>query len=370
MRAAVLRQQGEPIGIEEGVDIIAPRAGEVRVNIAYCSLCHSDYSVLSGAMLPVAGPIILGHEASGVVESVGEGVSHLAVGDRVVLTPVPSCGTCYYCLRGNPSLCVQGQSMMTNRLADGSTGLSRNGEEILRGIGVAALAEQVVCPASGAVKIDDDIPLEVACVAGCAVQTGVGAVLNTASVEEGATVLVMGLGAIGLAVVQGAKMAAAGKIIASDPIAERRELALSLGATEVIDPASDDPVAYAVGETGGIGVDYVFIAVGHAPLIEQGVRASRAGGTTVCVGAPPIEQGVALENVVMFAVAEKKLCGCLLGSCNANYDIPRLMRAYQNGQIDLAAMTSRIRPLEEINEAFDDLHHGREVRTVMKIAAD
>ena len=139
MRAAVLRQQGGDISIEDGIEIIAPRAGEVRVNISYCSLCHSDYSILSGAMLPLEGPIILGHEASGVVESIGEGVTNLSVGDHVVLTPLPSCGTCYYCLRGDYSLCVQGQSMMTNRLSDGTTGLSSGGEEILRGIGVAAL---------------------------------------------------------------------------------------------------------------------------------------------------------------------------------------------------------------------------------------
>lgn len=369
MKAAVLYEQGKPIEVVDDVEIIEPRAGEIRVNVAYCSLCHSDYSVISGAMGPLPGPIIVGHEAAGVVESVGPGVRHLAVGDHVVLTPVPPCGTCYYCQRGDHSLCTNGQSIMTNRLHDGVTGLSRQGAEILKGVGVASLAEQVVCPSTGAIKIPKDIPLDVACVVGCAMQTGVGAVLNTADVEAGATILVLGLGGIGLATVQGAKLASASKVIVSDPLPERRDLAMRLGATHTIDPNTEDVVAVCMALTDNIGVDYAFETAGLAVLIEQGIQASRAGGMTVCVGAPPIEQGVKIDNVVIFTSMEKKLCGCLLGSCNSTYDIPRMMSAYQNEQLDLASMVGRTRPLEEINEAFDDLHHGREIRTVMKIGA-
>ncbi len=369
MKAAVLFEQGKPIQVEGNIDIIEPRAGEVRVNVAYCSLCHSDYSVLSGVMGPIQGPIILGHEASGVIESIGEGVTHLAVGDHVVLTPVPSCGVCYFCQRNEYSLCVNGNSIMTNRMADGQTGLSQNGNEILRGVGVGGLAERVVCPSTGAIKIPDDIPLEIACVVGCAMQTGVGAVLNTADVEAGATVLVLGLGGIGLAAVQGARLAAASTIIVSDPLAERRDLALKLGATHAIDPTSEDVAAFAMLQTNGIGVDYAFETAGLAKLIELGIQTSRPGGMTVCVGAPPIDQGVSLDNVVIFTASEKKLCGCLLGSCNSTYDIPRMMTAYKNGTLDLKSMVGRMRPLEEINEAFDDLHHGREIRTVMKIGS-
>ncbi len=367
MRAAVLFEQGKPIEVVDDVDIIEPRAGEVRVDVKFCSLCHSDYSVLSGVMGQLPGPVILGHEAAGIVESVGDGVTHLSVGDHVVLTPVPPCGTCYYCQRGDHSLCINGHSIGTNRLPDGQTGLSRNGEEVLKGIGVAALAEQVVCPATGAIKIPDDIPLDIACVVGCAVQTGVGAVLNTANIEPGATVLVLGLGAIGMAVVQGARLAAAGKIIVSDPLADRRELALTLGATHVLDPTADDVVAISMEQTDGIGIDYAFETAGIAALIEQGIQATRAGGTTVCVGAPPLEQGIKLDNVVVFSSMEKKLCGCLLGSCNSTYDIPRMMTAYKNKTLDLAFMVSRRRPLSEINEAFEDLHSGKEIRTVMSI---
>ena len=369
MKAAVLFEQGKPIEVVDDIDIIEPRAGEVRVDVHYCSLCHSDYSVISGVMGEISAPIIVGHEAAGIVESVGPGVTHLQVGDRVVLTPIPPCGTCYYCQRGDHSLCTNGHSLGTSRLPDGVTGLSRNGEEVLKGIGVAALAEQVVCPATGAVKIDDDVPLDVACVVGCAVQTGVGAVLNTARVEPGATVLILGLGGIGMAAVQGARLASAGKILVSDPLAERRELAMKLGATHTIDPGSEDVFTVVMNETQGIGIDYAFETAGLASLIEVGVQATRAGGTTVCVGAPPLEQGIKLDNVVVFASMEKKLCGCLLGSCNSTYDIPRMITAYQNNTLDLESMLSRKRPLSEINEAFDDLHHGREIRTVMDIRA-
>ena len=369
MRAAVLHQQNQPIVVEDNVDIIQPRAGEVRVNVAYCGLCHSDLSVISGVMGAIEQPIIVGHEAAGVIESVGAGVTHLAVGDHVVLTPVPPCGVCYYCQRGDMSLCTNGHSIMTNRLPDGTTGLSHNGNEVLRGVGVAALAEQVICPASGAIKIDPTIPLDVACVMGCAIQTGVGAVLNTANVETGATVLVLGLGAIGLATVQGAKMAGATTIIASDPLADRREKALGFGATVVLDPTDTDVIAKTMELTQGIGVDYTFETAGIAALIEQGIAASRAGGTTVCVGAPSIEQGVSIDNVVIFASMSKKLCGCMLGSCNSAADIPRFLRAYQAGDLDLPSMVTNIRPLSEINEAFEDLLHGKGIRTVIDMNA-
>ena len=369
MRAAVVFETGQPLQVVDDIEIIEPRAGEVRVDIHYCSLCHSDYSLISGVMGPIPGPVVVGHEAAGVVESVGAGVTHLAVGDHVVLTPIPSCGHCYYCQRGDQSLCVNGQSMATYRLADGNTTLSRGGSEVLKGVGVAALAEQVVCPASGAIKIDDDIPLDVACVTGCAVQTGVGAVLNTADVEADATVLIQGLGGIGMAAVQGARLAAASQIIVSDPLADRRELALKLGATSAIDPTSTDVLTYVMEKTAGIGVDYAFETAGIAALIELGINATRAGGTTVSVGAPPIDQGIKLDCVVMFTTMQKTLCGCLLGSCNSTRDIPRYMRAYQNGTLDLESMLSRTRPLAEINEAFDDLIEGREIRTVMDIRA-
>lgn len=366
MRAAILEKVGEPIKVYDDVQIIEPRAGEVRVNIKYCGLCNSDSGVLSGKF-PISEPIIVGHEASGIIESVGVGVTHLVPGDRVVLTPVPPCGTCYFCQRNEHSLCVNGASLATMALADGETGLSHNGRRVLRGLGVAALAEQVVTPATGAIKIPDDMPLDLACVIGCAVQTGAGAVINTAGVEEGATVLITGLGGIGLSAVQGAAIAGATTIIASDPIAERREMAIKFGATHQIDPINEDVAAAVMEITGGYGMDYVFETAGVAKLIEQGVALTRAGGTTVCVGAPGFEDAVTLNNVVMFGTMEKKLCGCLMGSSNALRDIPRFIRLWQAGRLNLESMVTSRRPLEEVNEGFDDLIAGVGIRTVIEM---
>ncbi|MFM7274748.1 MAG: Zn-dependent alcohol dehydrogenase [Gammaproteobacteria bacterium] len=366
MRAAILESPGQPLIVREDVEIIAPRAGEVRVRVRYCGLCHSDYSIVSGAF-PVAEPIILGHEASGTVDAVGPGVTHLAPGDPVILTPLPACGGCYFCLRGQPTLCVNGASLATMALPDGETGLSRDGRRILRGVGVGAFAEYVVTPAIAAIKVDPDVPLDIACVIGCAMQTGVGAVLNTAAVEYGATVLVQGLGGIGLATVQGARIANASLIIASDPVAERRAHALRFGATHAVDPLSEDLPAIVRELTGGLGVDYAFETAGKAALVESGVAMSRAGGTTVAVGAPPLEESVTLPWFTIFASTEKKLCGCLLGSCNAPRDIPRLVSLWRSGRLDLAGMITHRRPLEEINLGFADMAAGRGIRTVLAI---
>ena len=366
MRAAVLETVGKPIVVRDDVEIIAPRAGEVRVRVHFCGLCHSDYSVVSGAF-PPAGPIIVGHEASGVIESVGAGVTHLAPGDPVILSPLPPCGLCYFCLRNQHSLCVNGMGLATSALPDGQTGLSRGGQPILRGVGLGALAEYVITPAAGAVKIDADVPLDIACVIGCAVQTGVGAVLNTASVEAGATVLIQGLGGVGLATVQGARIAGAALIVASDPIAARREAAHAFGATHTIDPLTEDLGAEIMRLTANIGVDYAFETAGRAALIESCLALTRSGGMTVCVGAPPLEENVTINNVVIFASTEKKLCGCLLGSCNSPRDIPRLVALWRTGQLDLASMVTSRRPLTEINEGFADLAAGRGIRTVISI---
>jgi Zn-dependent alcohol dehydrogenase len=268
MRAAVLETQGSPLVLWDDVDIAAPRAGQVLVRVEHCGVCHSDLSIVDG-MFPSPTPILLGHEAAGVVDAIGPDVEGLAVGDHVVLTPVPPCGTCYFCLRGEPGVCVNAASIVTNSFRDGSTGLSRRGGVVFRGVGVGAFGEYVVTAATGAVKIPDEVSLEVACVIGCAVQTGVGAVLNTARVEPGATVLVFGLGGIGLSIVQGARVAGASRIIAADPVAARREAGLRMGATDVLDPSTTDVVARAQQIT-GVGVDYAFDAVGRARLVEDG----------------------------------------------------------------------------------------------------
>ncbi len=366
MRAAVLEAPGQPLVIRDDVEIIEPRAGEVRVRVRYCGLCHSDYSVVSGAF-PLTEPVIVGHEASGVVESVGAGVTHLAPGDPVVLTAAPPCGRCHFCQRGQHSLCVEAMGIMTMALPDGCTGLSLGGRRVLRGVGLGALAEYVITPASGAIKVAPDVPLDVACVIGCAVQTGVGAVLNTARVEPGATVLIQGLGGIGQATVQGARLAGAARIIVSDPVASRREAALRMGATHAVDPMTEDLAARVLALTGSLGVDYAFETAGLAALIESCLALTRSGGTTVCVGAPPFDQGVTIPNVVLFVTSEKKLCGCLLGSCNSLREIPRMIELWRAGRLDLEGLITARRPLAEVNEGFADLAAGRGIRTVIEI---
>ncbi|HEX7096872.1 MAG TPA: zinc-binding dehydrogenase [Acidimicrobiales bacterium] len=310
---------------------------------------------------------MLGHEAAGVVEEVGVGVRTLTPGDKVLLAPLAPCGRCYWCVRGEHSICQDAMSFLTGVLPDGSTPLSRNGSVVYRGLGVGGFGEIVVTTESGAVRIDPDTPLDVAAVIGCALQTGVGAVLNTAKVEEGATVLVMGLGGVGISVVQGARLAGAARIIVSDPIAARRAAAANFGATDVLDPSDTDVVAACLELTGGIGVDYAFDAAGSARLLEAGLLATRRGGTTVGVGAPGAGESVTINPAVMHVVLEKKLLGCLFGSANAHREVPRLLSLWRAGRLDLESMISFRRPLDEINDGFDDLRAGRGIRTVLTL---
>lgn len=362
MKAALLEAPGQPLRVRE-IAIEAPGPGQVRVRIRHCGVCHSDLSIVDGTF-PSPLPIVLGHEAAGVVDTVGPGVHDLNVGDHVVLTPCPPCGTCYWCVRGEPTVCVNASGIQTNTFRDGSTGLTLDGQVVYRGVGLGAFAEHVVTPATGAVRISADVPLDVACVIGCAVQTGVGAVLNTARVEEGATVLVMGLGGIGLSIVQGARLAGAARIIVSDPVAERRTTAVGFGATDPIDPTADDVLARVM-EITGVGVDYAFDAVGRGSLIQAGLAATRTGGTTVCVGAPPMDDTVTIAMPALFVVSEKKLLGCALGSSNSLREIPRLVALWQAGRLDLESLVTARRPLGEINEAFADMQAGRGIRTVL-----
>ena len=365
MRAAVLESGGKlGVGVLEIED---PRPGEVLVRVTDCGVCHSDLSCLDGSF-PAVTPSVLGHEAAGVVEAVGPGVTRLRAGDKAVLTPLPSCGRCYFCTRGQPTLCAEFSSaLFTATRPDGTSPLSRGEEVVYRGLGMGGWAEYVVLPEEGVVKVDDDTDLAEACVIGCAVQTGVGAVLNTARVEEGATVLVLGAGGIGIAVTQGARLAAASVIVVADPVAERREAALRFGATHVVDPAATDVTTFCHDLT-GVGMDYCFEAAGQAALIEQGFAASRPGGTTVGVGAPPIDQGISIPMVVGFTATEKRFVGCLLGTVNGQRDIPRLLALAKAGRLDLGAMITDRYPLDEIEGAVDNLRQCRGIRTALQVA--
>ena len=366
MRAALLEASEKPLVIVDDVDIEAPRAGEVRVRVSHCGVCHSDLSLVNGTF-PFVAPTVLGHEAAGVVESLGAGVTTLAPGDKVVLTPIPVCNACYWCARGEYGCCVNAVSISTGTFLDGHTPLSRQGLPVLRGVGLGGFAEYVITTETGAIKVPPDTPLEIACVIGCAVQTGVGAVLNTARVPAGATVLVAGAGGIGIAIVQGARVAGATKIIVSDPVGPRREAAKKFGATDVVDPTSDDLLGAVHQLTDGMGVDYAFDAVGAGPVIESCIWATRNGGTTVMVGAGGIDQTVSLAPPVLFALTERKLMGCLLGSCNGRRDIPRLLALWRAGRIDLEGMITARRPLAEVNEALADMTAGLGLRTVLTV---
>jgi S-(hydroxymethyl)glutathione dehydrogenase / alcohol dehydrogenase len=366
MRAALLEASEKPLAIVGDVDIDEPRTGEVLVRVSHCGVCHSDLSLVNGTF-PFVAPVVLGHEAAGVVDAVGAGVTSVAPGDKVVLTAIPVCNACYWCARGEYGCCVNAASITTGTLADGRTPLSRQGLPVLRGIGLGGFAEYVITIETGAIKVAPDTPLDVACVIGCAVQTGVGAVLNTARVPEGATVLVAGAGGIGVSIVQGARVAGATKIIVSDPVGTRRDMAKSFGATDVIDPAADDVLTAVQQLTGGIGVDFAFDAVGAGPVIESCIWATRKGGTTVMVGAGGIDQAVTLAPPVMFTLTERKLVGCLLGSSNGRRDIPRLLDLWRAGRLDLEGMITARRPLAEVNEALADMTAGVGLRTVLTV---
>ena len=365
MRAAVLESGGD-LKIDD-VDIEDPRPTEVRVRVTDCGICHSDYGYIDGSF-PGALPVVLGHEAGGTVEAVGSAVDGLVPGDKVVLCPLPNCGRCYYCVRSQPTLCAKySTSLYTATRPDGTSPLSRRGEMVYRGIGVGGWAEHAVVPQEAAIKVPDDVELADACVIGCAVQTGVGAVLNTANVEAGATVLVTGAGGIGVAVTQGARLAAASTIIVADPVEARREGALGFGATHVVDPEATDVAAYCHEVTGGIGVDYAFEAAGLAALAEVGLNATRIGGTTVCIGAPPITQGISIPIASMFVIAEKRLLGCALGSVNAQRDIPRYLELARVGRLDLAGMVTDHYDLDQIDQAVANLRDRKGVRTTLRI---
>lgn len=365
MRAALLEQPDQPPTTVDDVEIVGPRAGEVVVDVACCGLCHSDLSLMNGTF-PTATPIVLGHEAAGSVIEVGEGVTSLAVGDKVMLTPTPSCGACYWCVRDQASLCVQSSGIVTHAFLDGETGLRRGDDVVYRGLGVGGFADHAVVLEAGAVKLPDDVDLETVAVIGCAVQTGVGSVVNLARVEPGATVLVMGLGGIGVSIVQGARIAGAARIIVSDPVSERRDAAEGFGATDALDPTTDDLMGVCQDLTDGIGVDYAFDAVGSSALVEAGFEATRNGGTIVAVGAGPIEHTINI-SAPLFAVSQKTLMGSMLGGVNSRRDVPILIDLYRAGRLDLDNMITARRPIEELDEAAADMTAGRGLRTLLQL---
>ncbi|GAA0904275.1 Zn-dependent alcohol dehydrogenase [Virgisporangium aurantiacum] len=362
MKAAIMTEVGADLTVAD-VDLDEPRAGEVRVDLAHVGVCHSDLHYMDGS-LRTGLPVILGHEAAGVVGAVGAGVSDVSPGDRVVLTMAPSCGRCYWCARGERTLCQRFAGMVGGAYPDGSTRLSWNGSPVRRGLVLAAFARSTVVPAEAAVRVSDDVPTEIAAVVGCAVQTGFGAVFNTARVPAGSSIVVSGLGAVGLSIVQSAVVAGATTIVGCDLNAGRRERALSKGATHVADPDSLTGLVRAL--TDGRGADFAFDAVGRGPVVESLMKVTRNGGTTVMVGIPSTSDTVTVKALV-HAFYEKKLVGCYLGSANPHRDFPRILDLWRAGRLDLAGMVTARRPLDEINLAIADLRAGTGVRTVLEM---
>ncbi len=363
VKAVVFRNPQTPLEVAD-VDLAAPKPGEVRVKIAAAGVCHSDLHVKRGEW-DAPAPLVMGHEGSGVVVELGAGVTSLAVGDHVVLSWVPPCGECRYCRSGHEARCQKVATLVAPKgvLFDGTSRLSKNGESLHHYLGVSSFAEEVVVPASGAVKVRDDAPLDVIAVVGCAVATGVGAVLNTAAVEPGSTVAVIGCGGVGLNVVQGATLAGAERIIAIDVLPDKTQLAMQFGATDRIDASQVDPVEQLFALLPD-GVDYAFDAIGRTSTTEQSIRMLGLGGAAVVVGLPPTGAKASFEPLVL-AEADQRILGSNYGSVRPSIDIPALVDRYMDGQLKLDPLISARQPLAEVASAFDDLETGEALRTLL-----
>ncbi|NJC40217.1 alcohol dehydrogenase [Brevundimonas alba] len=368
--AAVLRATGaarpyadsRPLGLES-VTLDPPGPGEVLVAIKAAGLCHSDLSVINGDR-PRPMPMALGHEAAGVVEALGAGVADLAVGDHVVMVFMPSCGHCDPCAGGRPALCEPGAAANgKGELLAGGRRLHGEGGELNHHLGCSAFASHAVVSRRSLVKVDADLPFEHAALFGCAVLTGVGAVVNTARVKAGQSVAVVGLGGVGLSSVLGALASGASPVVAVDLSEDKVALARSLGAVRTVNAADADAVEQVRALTGG-GADFVFEMAGSVRALEAAWRMTRRGGTTVTAGLPPPEAALAV-NVVQLVAEERTLKGSYIGTCVPSRDIPRYVALFREGRLPVDRLLTGTIPLERINEAFDQLADGKAVRTVV-----
>jgi S-(hydroxymethyl)glutathione dehydrogenase / alcohol dehydrogenase len=362
MQAAVLWQPGRPVDVRE-VELAPPQHGEALVRIAACGVCASDLHVVDGD-LPEPLPLVLGHEASGVVVETGPGVEGLAAGDHVVVALVPSCGECESCRKGRPNFCELGDRMAaTGTLADGTSRLSADGTPLHHFNAVSAFAEYAVVPESCAVPIRRDVPLDVAALVGCAALTGWGAVTRTAGVEPGAAVAVWGCGGVGLITIQAARLAGAGPIVAVDTRPEKLELAERLGATASVLARPTADTSRRVRHATQGGADYAFEAIGRPETIQEAWDALRPGGTAVVVGLPPKGAKVALDTWGF--INEKSLRGCFLGSARIQEDVPALVDLFAAGELRLDELVSDRIPLAGLPAAFDRLRAGEAVRQLV-----
>mgnify|MGYP006077384921 FL=1 len=369
-KAAVLYEMGlprpftrsNPLKIEE-LTLDPPGINEVVVKIKAVGLCHSDLSVIDGNR-PRPLPMILGHEAAGEVIELGSGVKKLEIGDHVVFTFLPSCGSCNYCQTGRAALCGPGaKANADGTLLDGHQRIHKKESYYYHHLGVSGFAEYSVASVDSLVKIEPDIPFEIAALFGCAVMTGVGAVVNTAALKFGETILVVGLGGVGLSAILGARAAGATQIIAADLNPDKRALALSLGANHSIDTAKSDALEELMDITGG-GVDKSVEFAGAIPALEFAFQATKRGGTTVTAALPHPNARLQLSPVMLVS-QEKSLKGSYLGSCVPTRDIPAYINLYKSGRLPIEKLITHKLSLDQINEGFERLAKGNAIRQVI-----
>jgi S-(hydroxymethyl)glutathione dehydrogenase / alcohol dehydrogenase len=358
VKAAVLRGAGDAFVVED-VRLRAPGPRDVHVRVAASGVCHSDLSIQDGT-IPHPLPAVLGHEGAGVVIATGAEVTTVAAGDHVVLAWVAPCRACFFCLRGHPELCEHGLdhafAMPYATAADGTP--------LLAAFGTATFGEETIVPERACVKIDAAFPLELAALVGCGVVTGVGAVCNSARVEPGASVVVIGCGGVGLAAIQGARLAGAAPIIAVDRVEAKLDLARRCGATEVVDASATDPVAAVRESTAGRGADHVFEVVGRSETIEAAFEMTRRAGTCTIVGAGSFTDIVRF-GAMQLMVGAKTIRGCVYGSTDPARDFPEMVRLQQLGRLDLDALLTRRIALEELGDAFRAMQAGEVARSII-----
>ena len=365
MRAAVLPAAEAEIEVRDDVEIAPPGPGEVRVRVEASGVCHSDLSVQNGT-IPLPTPIVLGHEGAGIVEEIGDGVTKVAPGDHVVLSFVPACGECFNCENGQPFLCEKSGAQAAGGLLDGTTRLTSQDAPLHQMACLGTYGPEAIVPEISLVKIPDDVPLDVAALIGCGVLTGVGAALNTADISEGDTVAVIGCGGVGLNVIQGARIAGAGKIIAVDMFESKLEMAKEFGATHTVKADDGDPVAAVMGLNDGRGADVTFEVIGLGPTIEQAINTTRGGGEVVIVGVPRLDVMLNLNAAFTFLYVPRTIKGCWYGSSDVNRDVPMLLDLWKKGDLKLEELISKEITVDQVNEAFADMQAGTVARSVIR----
>jgi S-(hydroxymethyl)glutathione dehydrogenase/alcohol dehydrogenase len=364
-RAAVAWEAGQPLEIEE-VDLEGPKAGEVLVRLVATGVCHTDAFTLSGDDPEGIFPCILGHEGGGVVEEVGEGVTSVAVGDHVIPLYTPECGECKFCKSGKTNLCqairvTQGQGLMP----DGTSRFSKDGKTIYHFMGTSTFSEYTVLPEIAVAKINKEAPLDKACLLGCGISTGIGAVLNTAKVEPGSTVAIFGLGGVGLSAVQGAVMAKASRILVVDINEDKFEMARQLGATDCVNPKEyDKPIQEVIVDITDGGVDYSFECIGNVNTMRSALECCHKGwGESTIIGVAGAGQEISTRPFQL--VTGRVWRGSAFGGVKGRSQLPEYVEQYMAGEIKIDEMVTYTMPLDDINRAFDLMHEGKSIRSVI-----